>query len=63
MITQLLEKLKTTTDIAKLGPSSNYGLFVPSEPGSKSGTWLDLESTIETNASGGLIKSGVRYLT
>ena len=56
----MLEKLKTTTDIAKLGPSTNYGLFVPSESGSKSGVWLDLESTIEKYATEGLIKSGVR---
>ena len=60
IITLLLEKLKTTTDIAKLGPSSNYGLFVSTEPGSQSGVWLDLESTIEKYATEGIIKSGVR---
>lgn len=60
IITQLLEKLKTTTDLAKLGPSTNYGLFVSSEPGSKSGVWLDLESPIKKYAEKGVIKSGVR---
>ena len=59
IITQLQEKLKTTTDLAKLGPT-NYGLFVPTEPGSKSGVWLDLESTIERYAKENIIKSGVR---
>ena len=60
----MLEKLKTTTDIAKLGSSSNYGLFVSTEPGSQSGVWLDLESTIEKYATEGVIKSGVsQYIT
>ena len=60
IISQLREKLNTTNDVTKLGPSSNYGLFVPSEPGSKSGVWLDLESPIEKYAREGIFKSGVR---
>ena len=59
-MTQLLEKLKATTDLAKLGPVSNYGLFVPREPGAKSGLWLDLESPLGKYATEGTIKSGVR---
>ena len=56
----MVEKLKTTTDITKLGPSTNYGLFLPSQPGSRSGLWLDLEATIEKYTTEGIIKSGVR---
>ena len=59
-MTQLLEKLKATTDLAKLGPVSNYGLFVPKEAGAKSGVWLDLEATVGKYETEGTFKSGVR---
>ena len=63
MVRQLLEKLKASTDLAKLGPVGNYGLFVPRESGSLSGDWLDLESPLGKYATQGIVKSGVRSHT
>ena len=31
----------------KMGPNSEYGLFLPKEPGSKGGVWLDQEHALE----------------
>ena len=42
---------KKTQDVPgsflKLGPNSEYGLFLPKEPGSKGGVWLDPEHVLE----------------
>ena len=33
--------------IAKLGPTSEYGLFLPAEKGCKTGIWLENSNPIE----------------
>ena len=42
---------KKTQDVPgsflKLGPNSEYGLFLPKEPGSKGGVWLDPDHLLE----------------
>ena len=50
--------------MVKLGPETDYGLFAASEPGSKSGVWLDLDLQIEDYMGEGkpvVLKSGVMY--
>ena len=41
------QKLGSQAQVVKLGPETDYGLFAASEPGSKSGVWLDLDLQIE----------------
>ena len=56
------EKLGSQAQVVKLGPETDYGLFAPEEPGSKSGTWLDLDLQIGDYMKEGrsvVLKSGV----
>ena len=56
------QKLGSQAQVVKLGPETDYGLFAPTEPGSKSGTWLDLSLQIEDYMEEGkpvVLKSGV----
>ena len=57
VLSQLVEKLKHSAD---LQPSSHLGLFVPDQQESKSGIWLNPNSSIEEYVNEGIIKSGVR---
>ena len=56
------KKLAEQAQVVKLGPETDYGLFFPSEPGAKSGVWLDLELRIEDYmvVGGGLIKANLK---
>ena len=56
------QKLGSQAHVVKLGPETDYGLFAPSEPGAKSGVWLDMDLKIEDYMQEGksvLLKSGV----
>ena len=56
------QKLGSQAQVVKLGPETDYGLFAPEEPGSKSGTWLDLDLQIGDYMEEGrpvVLKSGV----
>ena len=56
------QKLDSQAQVVTLGPETDYGLFAPTEPGSKSGTWLDLSLQIEDYMEEGkpvVLKSGV----
>ena len=56
------QKLGSQAQVVKLGPETDYGLFAPAEPGSKSGSWLDLDLQIEDYMEEGkpvVLKSGV----
>ena len=57
------QKLGSQAQVVKLGPETDYGLFAASEPGSKSGVWLDLDLQIEDYMGEGkpvVLKSGVK---
>ena len=56
------KKLAEQAQVVKLGPETDYGLFFPSEPGAKSGVWLDVELRIEDYmvVGGGLIKANLK---
>ena len=41
------QKLDSQAQVVTLGPETDYGLFAPTEPGSKSGSWLDLSLQVE----------------
>ena len=56
------EKLDSQAQVVTLGPETDYGLFAPAEPGSKSGKWLDLDLQISVYMEEGrpvVLKSGV----
>ena len=36
-------KLSTGIEVVNLGPETDYGFFLPTELGSKSGIWLDVD--------------------
>ena len=58
------QKLDSDGQVVELGPETDYGLFAASEPGSKSGVWLDLDLQIEDYMGEGkpvVLKSGVMY--
>ena len=62
VVSQMREKLGSQAQVVKLGPETDYGLFAPEEPGSKSGTWLDLDLQIGDYMEEGrpvVLKSGV----
>ena len=62
VVSQMREKLDSQAQVVTLGPETDYGLFVPAEPGSKSGTWLDLDLQIGDYMEEGrpvVLKSGV----
>ena len=62
VVSQMREKLDSQAQVVTLGPETDYGLFVPAEPGSKSGTWLDLDLQIGDYMEEGRpvgLKSGV----
>ena len=59
------QKLGSQAQVVKLGPETDYGLFAASEPGSKSGVWLDLDLQIEDYMGEGkpvVLKSGVNHV-
>ena len=62
VVSQMREKLDSQAQVVSLRPETDYGLFAPAEPGSKSGTWLDLDLQIGDYMEGGrpvVLKSGV----
>ena len=56
----MIEKLKHSSDLVNLEPTSHLALFVPNQRESKSGFWLEPDSTIEEYVNEGILKSGVR---
>ena len=59
------QKLGSQAQVVKLGPETDYGLFAASEPGSKSGVWLDLDLQIEDYMGEGkpvVLKSEVNHV-
>ena len=64
-MSQMRQKLGSQAQVVKLGPETDYGLFAASEPGSKSGVWLDLDLQIEDYMGEGkpvVLKSGVSHV-
>ena len=61
VLTQLIEKLKHSSDLVKLEPTDHLALFLPNQQEFKSGFWLSPDSTIEEYVNEGIIKSGVRH--
>ena len=64
-MSQMRQKLGSQAQVVKLGPETDYGLFAASEPGSKSGVWLDLDLQIEDYMGEGkpvVLKSGVNHV-
>ena len=61
VLSQLIEKLKDSSDLVNQKPSSHLALFVPDQKESKSGLWLNPDSNIVEYVVQGIIKSGVRY--
>ena len=61
VLSQLIEKLKHSSDLVNLEPTSHLALFVPNQRESKSGFWLEPDSTIEEYVNEGILQSGVRH--
>ena len=61
VLSQLIEKLKHSSDMVNQEPSSHLALFVPDQEEIKSGIWLNPGSTIVDYVTEGIIKSGVRH--
>ena len=59
VISQLIEKLKHSSDLVNQEPSSHLALFVPDQQEIKSGIWLNPGFTIVDYVTEGIIKSGV----
>ena len=56
-------KLSTGIEVVNLGPETDYGFFLPTELGSKSGIWLDVDKRLEDYMRDDQelkLKSGVR---
>ena len=57
-------KLSGGFEVVNLGPETDYGFFLPSEQGSKSGIWLDSDKRLEDYMEDDQelkLKSGVRF--
>ena len=61
VLSQLIEKLKDSSDLVNQKPSSHLALFVPDQQEIKTGIWLNPGSTIVDYVTEGIIKSGVGH--